>query len=93
MGRSNTDGPLNGLSVTNGYDNFLRRTNLSALAGRSPLIQQSYGYDAASRLQTVSDGNGNVAGYSYLANSPLVGPREIKPCDLRCSPQGCQSSR
>jgi hypothetical protein len=29
--------------------------------------------DAASRLATVSDGNGNTAGYSYLANSPLVG--------------------
>jgi len=41
MGRSNTDGPLNGLSVTNGYDNFLRRTNLTALAGKSPLIQRN----------------------------------------------------
>lgn len=31
-----------------------------------------YGYDAASRLQTVSAWN-NTATYSYLANSPLVG--------------------
>jgi RHS repeat-associated protein len=36
------------------------------------LIQQSFGYDAASRLSTVADGNGNTAGYLYLANSPLV---------------------
>jgi hypothetical protein len=33
----------------------------------------TYGYDAASRLKTVSDGNSEVATYSYLANSPLVG--------------------
>ncbi|MDR3377821.1 MAG: RHS repeat-associated core domain-containing protein [Verrucomicrobiae bacterium] len=31
-----------------------------------------HGYDAASRLQTVGDGNGEVATYSYLANSRLV---------------------
>jgi len=65
-------GPLAGLSVTNGYDQFLRRTNLAALQSNNPLLQQSFGYDAASRLQTVSDGHGDSATYSYLANSPLV---------------------
>ena len=66
-------GPLNGLSVTNGYDQFLRRTNLALLhSPSSTLAAIAYGYDAASRLQTVSDGNGNSANYSYLANSPLV---------------------
>jgi YD repeat-containing protein len=33
-----TGGPLNGLSVTNGYDQFLRRTNLTALSS-SPLSE------------------------------------------------------
>jgi hypothetical protein len=37
------------------------------------LAKTVYGYDAASRLQTVNDGNNDVAKYSYLANSPLVG--------------------
>ena len=65
-------GPLNGLSVSNQFDNFLRRTNLSILGATTP-SQTAYGYDAASRLATVNDGNNDVAAYSYLANSPLVG--------------------
>jgi YD repeat-containing protein len=65
-------GLLDGLSATNGYDQFLRRTNLTALKSNNPFIQQSYGFDAASRLLTVNDDNNNVATYSYLANSPLV---------------------
>jgi len=65
-------GPLAGLAVTNRYDQFLRRTNLAALEGNTPLCQQTFGFDAASRLQTVGDGHGDSATYSYLANSPLV---------------------
>ena len=38
----------------------------------SSALNFTYGYDAASRLSTVSDGNGNQATYTYLANSPLV---------------------
>ena len=38
----------------------------------SILSSTAYGYDAASRLQTVNDGHNNTASYSYLANSPLV---------------------
>ena len=64
-------GVLNGLSVTNGYDQLLRRTNLTAKA-TSVLGRTTYGYDGASRLKIVSDGNNNFAGYTYLANSPLV---------------------
>jgi RHS repeat-associated protein len=63
-------GLLNGLSVTNAYDQFLRRTNLTSLAS-GVLRGTAYGYDYASRLSTVSDGTNN-ANYSYLANSPLV---------------------
>jgi YD repeat-containing protein len=53
-------GPLNQLSVTNCYDNFLRRTNLTSLVANNPLVQQAFGYDAASRLQTVNDVKGSV---------------------------------
>ena len=65
-------GILNGLSVTNGYDSDLRRTMLAALSGSSQLLSATYGYDNASRLASVTDGNNNSATYSYLANSPLV---------------------
>jgi RHS repeat-associated protein len=66
---SYSGGPLNGLSVTNAYDNLLRRTAV-ALASQSATLTQ-YGYDAASRLQTVSSGTSSAT-YTYLANSPLV---------------------
>jgi len=63
-------GPLSGASVTNGYDSLLRRTVLAAIDSAT-LAKTLYGYDAASRLSSVSDGT-NSATYSYLANSPLV---------------------
>jgi len=75
---SYSGGPLNGLSITNGYDHFLRRTNLSILNSPSTILASTaYAYDAASRLQTVSAldvglGTLNSATYTYLANSPLV---------------------
>ena len=69
---SYTGGPLNGLSVTNGYDALLRRTNVSILNSPSSILASTaYGYDAASQLETVSDGV-NSAAYTRLANSPLV---------------------
>jgi YD repeat-containing protein len=65
---------MNGITVTNTYDNLLRRSDFAILNSSSSILASTaYGYDAASRLATVSDGNGNTAGYSYLANSPLVG--------------------
>lgn len=73
LSESFSGGVLNGLSVTNGYDQFLRRTKLSALSGGTQFLSEDYGYDDASRLSTVDDGNGNSATYSYLANSRLVG--------------------
>jgi hypothetical protein len=67
-----TGGTLAGLSVTNGFDTLLRRTNLALLNPSSVLLASAvYSYDPASHLQTVSDGNNSVT-YSYLANSPLV---------------------
>nr|WP_321349285.1 RHS repeat-associated core domain-containing protein [uncultured Methanoregula sp.] len=80
LGESYTGGPLDGLTVANAYDAYLRRTNLLARstspggkkkADDAPLAATWYGYDAASRLQTVSDGQ-YAAEYHYLANSPLV---------------------
>ncbi|MGH7942745.1 MAG: hypothetical protein ACREFR_16930, partial [Limisphaerales bacterium] len=74
VSESFSGGLLNGLTVTDGYDADLRRTNVSILNSQSAVLASTaYGYDAASRLQTVSDGNGDSATYSYLANSPLVG--------------------
>jgi len=70
VSESYSGGVLGGLSVTNGYDQYLRRTNL-IVRGSSVLSSTAYGYDAASRLKTVGDGT-NLATYSYLANSPLV---------------------
>ncbi|HEV2691911.1 MAG TPA: hypothetical protein VG347_03370 [Verrucomicrobiae bacterium] len=66
-------GILAGLTVTNHYDSDLRRDNLSVLSGPSvTLSSTTYGYDNASRLQTVDDGNSDTATYSYVDNSPLV---------------------
>jgi RHS repeat-associated protein len=64
-------GPLSGISITNGYDGLLRRTNNVTLSGSTILTLITNSWDAASRLLTVSDGT-NSATYSYLANSPLV---------------------
>ena len=71
LSESYTGGTLNGLSVTNGYDQFLRRTNLAALNGATAYTTTVYGYDSASRLNSVTNGAYNAL-YSYVANSPLV---------------------
>ncbi len=65
-------GPLNGLTVTNRYDAWLRRATNGVWNGSTWLAQTRYGYDEASRLRTVAAGTNTVA-YSYLADSPLVG--------------------
>ena len=72
LGESYSGGILDGLAVTNVYDQCLRRTNLTAFSAGSPLLSDEYGYDNASRLASVTDASGNAATYSYLANSPLV---------------------
>jgi len=52
----------------------------------------SYGCDAASRLQTVSDGN-NPAAYSCLANSPLVIQTAYATNGITRMPTGCGGKR
>ncbi|HEY5912156.1 MAG TPA: RHS repeat-associated core domain-containing protein [Verrucomicrobiae bacterium] len=73
---SYSGGILAGLAVTNGYDPFMRRTNLVVQQSSNPIIQQSFAFDAASRLQRVTDyttaNNPYSAGFTYVANSPLV---------------------
>src|SRR6266568_1480231 len=71
LSESYAGGSLNGLIVTNRYDQYLRRTNLSLFNGSTLLTRSTNSYDSASRLANVSDGT-NSATYSYLANSPLV---------------------
>jgi len=68
---SYSGGPLNGLSVTNGYDQWLRRTNVVLRLGGSSLHSAGYSYGEASRLRAVLSGSASAT-YSYLANSPLV---------------------
>jgi RHS repeat-associated protein len=75
LSQSFSGGLLAGLSVTNGYDPYLRRTNLASLNASTLLTLHTFSYDAASRLQTVTDNSGSPAysaTYSYVANSPLV---------------------
>lgn len=78
LSESYTGGTLNGLAVTNGYDADLRRTALSVLNSSTILSSATYGYDNASRLSSVTDGNNNSATYSYLPNSILVGQITFK---------------
>jgi len=63
---------LAGLSVTNGYDQFARRTNVVVLNSSSVLTRATNSYDAISRLAVVGDGGANYATYTFVANSPLV---------------------
>ena len=57
-------GLLDQVSVTAGYDTFLRRGSLQATRNAATLLDQSYGYDASSRLQTVTSGS-QTATYAY----------------------------
>jgi YD repeat-containing protein len=75
LSESYSGGPLNGLALTNGYDAFLRRRAVGLSSEPSTLTQ--YGYDAASRLLSVTNGNYNAT-YAFLANSPLVSQLVLK---------------
>jgi hypothetical protein len=80
---------LGGLTVTSTYDQHLRRYNLS-LNSQPSGLSSSYGYDAASRLQTVGDRANNSATYSYLEKSidpiwPPFSPLPISSCQPKTS--------
>ena len=74
LGETYSGGNVGGLAVTNIYDNYLRRTNVTVFNGTKAVAQENYSFDNASRLSTASDGTPNAdnAYYTYLANSPLV---------------------
>jgi RHS repeat-associated protein len=63
-------GILDGVGITVGFDGFLRRNSLQSTHGANTLSSQTYGYDATSRLETVTSG-GQTATYGYHANSGL----------------------
>jgi hypothetical protein len=70
---TNSSGTLVGMSITNGFDSKLRRTSLTfRKSGSTADFSHAYGYDAASRMSSVSDGTLSAA-YTYIANSPLIG--------------------
>ena len=68
LSESYSGGPLANLSVTN---QFLRRTNVSLLNSSTPKLTNSAAFDAASRLQLLTDGS-NSAYCGYVANSMLL---------------------
>lgn len=66
-GETYTAGALAGMSTTRSYDGFLRRIGLTVHAP-SKTLSQTYGYDAGSRINSISSGNFTAA-YSYVANT------------------------
>ena len=64
-------GTLNGLAVTNDYDARLRRTAVGLNTQPSTLVQ--YGYDAASRLAGVTNGNSSAAYYEEWLQTGIQG--------------------
>ena len=66
-----TGGLLDSVSITVGYDSFLRRNFLQTSQGANTLSSQTYGYDSSSRLQTITSGS-QTATYVYYPNSGLL---------------------
>jgi RHS repeat-associated protein len=71
MFHNNAGMNVNGLWITNIYDNLLQRTSLTVNYGTATLAQTTYTYDTAGRMSVVSDG-ADTATYNYLANTRLV---------------------
>ncbi len=57
-------GVLDQVGVTVGYDTLLRRNSLQATRSTTTLLDQNYGYDTSSRLETVTSGS-QTATYGY----------------------------
>ena len=69
---TNSAGTLGGFWLTNTYDGYLRRASVSALTSTGQLLSSNaHAFDYASRLTNVTDGTFS-AGYTYLANSPMI---------------------
>jgi len=66
------EGLLQGLSLSHGFDPYLRRTNVVLLgSGSAVLASPTNSFDPAGRMKVVGSGAASAT-YSYLANSPLV---------------------
>ena len=68
---SYTGGTLGGLSVERHYDSYLRLQDVSAKAGSTSPQGATYGYDAAGRVQSLTDGSYS-ANYTYAPMTLLV---------------------
>ncbi len=64
-------GTLAGLNMQFQHDQYLRRTNVVAKNGANALVSAGYGYDAAGRLGSVTNGTLRFV-YAYHPNSMLV---------------------
>lgn len=64
-------GLLDQISVTVGYDTLLRRNSLQATRNSTTVMSQGYGYDASSRLETVSSGS-QTATLAYYPTSGVL---------------------
>lgn len=71
LAQTNSSGDLIGQNLRFTYDQYQRRTNHAWYATNTSLLSHSFVFDGASRITNVSDGT-YQAGYSYLANSPLL---------------------
>ena len=54
LAESYSGGTLGGITVSNNYDALLRRTGLVSFNSSGVLTSDTYGYDAASRLSSIS---------------------------------------
>lgn len=70
-GEAFTSGSLAGMATAMDFDSLLRRTSVTGSNGSGVLFSQGYGYDAASRLGSASEGT-ITAAYGYVPNSSLV---------------------
>jgi len=66
-----TGGILDLMQVSASFDSLLRRQFLQASRGAAVLASQTYSYDTASRLQTITSGS-QTASYAYDPNSGLL---------------------
>jgi RHS repeat-associated protein len=71
QGEQISGGVLDGISLSVGYDAYLRRNSLQATRSAATYLNQTYGYDATSRASTVTSG-GQTATYAYYPTSGLL---------------------
>lgn len=65
-------GLLDLVQVNASYDEHLRRQYVQSVSGATVLVSQTYAYDAASRLETITSG-GQTVTYAYQPASGLLG--------------------